>query len=80
VIPAGDVCHLVSGLVDDGGRPQDVVPRNLDRRYRAGVSRVPQAKARFEDRCSETFVDVSQDRRRRLSELIEDLRHGAIRE
>ena len=63
-VPAGEMAHLVAGLVEERRGMAGVVPRQLDRRDRRRVGLIPEPDARPEDRGAEALVEVDERRRR----------------
>ena len=72
--------NLVPCFVNSSRRPQQVVPGDLDRSHWVDLTAVPETQPRLEDRRAEPLVDVRQHDRRRLTDLIEDLRHAPVRQ
>ncbi len=69
---------LMPGLVDQGGRPQQIVADDLDGGHGADVAPIPQAQSCFQDGRPESFVHVGQGDRRRLVDLVKEVRHAAM--
>ena len=63
-VPAGEVAHLVPGLVEQRGRVAGVVAGQLDRRDRRRVGLIPEPDAGPQDRGAEALVEIDQRRRR----------------
>src|SRR2546429_9548445 len=76
-IPAEDVRDLMTGLVDERGRPVQVVPSDLDRGGRAEAA-VPVPDARLKNLRAETLADVGEHRRCLAPEQIERRRHAEL--
>jgi hypothetical protein len=69
--PTGQGRHLVAGLVEQRGRPVEVVANDLDGRDRVHGAGRPQADAHAQDRRAHALVDVGQDRGHRDAERAE---------
>src|SRR5262245_23503253 len=72
--------RLVSGLMNQRGRTEDVVPHDLDGRGRILGPAIPEPHASLQDRRSQALVYVSEDDGRGVAQLVQQEGHAVVGE